>query len=142
MYEKDNHIYTLNLHTTTCRVMVNGPSYTQFIDEDIQTVIEIIDGMADELSVANAETKTHIDRKLADHHIKNPKPQKTYTTSKTYPKRTLNGIPKREQTEDEKVVDILEKEMASENMNIIDQDHDTAVTKYEIMSSRSKLSTF
>ena len=44
------HTYTMNLYTTTSSILVNGPQYKKFIEEDIPVVLEKIDDITDELT--------------------------------------------------------------------------------------------
>ena len=50
-------IYTINLHTTTSCIMVNGPEYANFIQNNIPVVLDNIDEMAATLEIANDQTK-------------------------------------------------------------------------------------
>ena len=92
VFEKETHLYTINIHTTTSRITINGPQYPKFIEEDMTMVFEKIDDKDDEYKYASIQTKNYI-----EHELNQAKPlisskSSQATTTKKYPIRTKISI--------------------------------------------------
>ena len=66
VFDNISLVYTINIFTTTTRIMVNGPQYSTFIQEDIPILLNKIRGMREGLISANQQTKNYIETKLKE----------------------------------------------------------------------------
>ena len=71
------HKFTLNMYTTSSRIMINGPSYTRFTQEDLPAIISEIDKESESLWYVNEKTKERITECLENNiDIHNPTNEK------------------------------------------------------------------
>ena len=57
---ESNSLFTINLHSTTSTVMINGPKYTKFMDVDLPILTKRLDNMNNTIERANEEFKVSI----------------------------------------------------------------------------------
>ena len=57
--KNETHLYTINLYTTNSTVMVNGQSYTMFLQDDVPIILEKIKDMALDIEDANYQTNKY-----------------------------------------------------------------------------------
>ena len=60
-----NHHSTINIFRTSSRVLINGPQYADFANEDLPLILEQIGEHEEELQEASREIKQSIEGKLA-----------------------------------------------------------------------------
>ena len=99
VFENSTHLYTINLHTTTSRVMINGPRYARFTEEDMPVIMEKIIEMTENIGNTSSITKHHIESRLAelDHQLPrrkqlSSKKHEEGMERKEYPSRRITQI--------------------------------------------------